>query len=85
LKNVLLLLKRNLRNFLLSRSFSNPTPSPAKRCKTLAFFHRRIDNYLGTIRPAGWMTIPAGWMTVRAKVGTWNLEWGSVLHQNVTS
>ncbi len=57
---------------LLFRSFSDPTPSPAKRCKTLAFFHRRTDSYLGTVRPAGWMTIPVGWMTVRAKVGTWN-------------
>jgi len=37
-------------------------PLPAKRCKTLAFFHGRTDSYLGTIRPAGWMM-------VRVKIG----------------
>ncbi len=52
---------------LLSRSFSDPTPSPAN-----AFFHRRTDSYLGTVRPAGWMDDGSG--------EGWNLEWGSVLH-----
>jgi hypothetical protein len=42
LQRILLLLKRNLRNFLLSRSFSDPPPSLAKRCKTLCLNHAGV-------------------------------------------
>jgi hypothetical protein len=42
LQRILLLLKRNLKNFLLSRSFSDPPPSPAKRCKTVCLNHASV-------------------------------------------